>query len=214
MTTPLLEALGNNRTEVAKILLEAGADTNRRDRCRSTALSYAGECGDKDIIETLLARGLDVNETNYQGFTCLHRTIFSTLDRKEDECFEIFRRLVTAGADLSSNNVGGISALQCACDSGSKAFAKELLEIGPKEEINIEGAFFGTPLYAAAFRGRVEIVKMLLDAGADINRGRNGESPFEAARAEDHQAVIELLKKRGASAAIDRTDMTLNGRKE
>lgn len=131
--------------------------------------------------------------------------VFRYLALLYEKDLEIIRPLVSTCADFSSNNVGGFSALQSACDDGNIVFVKELLNIGPKNEINFEGEVFGTPLYATAFRGRAEIVRIVLDSGADIDRGRNGESPLDAARA-DHKAVTELLERRGASARALRED--------
>ena len=61
-----------------------------------------------------------------------------------------------------------------------------------------------TPLIHAAHDGRLEYVRMLLDAGADVNReNERGETALDAAEkwgssSEEHRAVVELLKARGA----------------
>jgi ankyrin repeat protein len=74
----------------------------------------------------------------------------------------------------------------------------ELLSRLPKEELDVESCVLGTPIYAAAFRGRLQIVQILLEKGVDVNLGMRGESPLEAAKVEGHKEVAELLEKHGA----------------
>jgi ankyrin repeat protein len=59
-----------------------------------------------------------------------------------------------------------------------------------------------TPLHCAAWKGHVETVRFLLDAGANINdhnqNGHWGTTPLHAAAHGDQRAVAELLIARGA----------------
>jgi len=55
------------------------------------------------------------------------------------------------------------------------------------------------PLYYAALLGLREVVKMLLNKGADVNaQGGYHGNPLQAASAEDHEAVVKLLLDKGA----------------
>ena len=69
-----------------------------------------------------------------------------------------------------------------------------------------------TPLHSAAWKGHVETVRFLLDAGADINdhnqNGHWGTTPLHAAAHGDQRAVAELLIARGANIHAK----NLNGR--
>jgi ankyrin repeat protein len=69
-----------------------------------------------------------------------------------------------------------------------------------------------TPLHCAVWKGHVETVRFLLDAGADINdhnqNGHWGTTPLHAAAHGDQRAVAELLITRGA----DIHAKNLNGR--
>lgn len=64
-----------------------------------------------------------------------------------------------------------------------------------------------TPLHLAAFFGRLDAARLLLDAGAEIqavSRNSLGNTPLHAATAGKHAAVALLLIARGASGqAVD-----------
>ena len=54
-------------------------------------------------------------------------------------------------------------------------------------------------MWGAAFGGHVEVLKLLLDCGGDVNKVSNtGQTPLYAAAEEGHVAVIKLLLGRGA----------------
>jgi ankyrin repeat protein len=61
-----------------------------------------------------------------------------------------------------------------------------------------------TPLHCPAWKGHLEVVTALLDAGADVNaRSQNthyGDTPLHAAAHGNQRAVAELLLARGAEA--------------
>jgi ankyrin repeat protein len=67
------------------------------------------------------------------------------------------------------------------------------------------------PLHRAAERGRVEIMTMLLDAGADINAvDERGHTACRIAISDDHFDALKLLVERGANlAVVDSRDRTL-----
>ena len=70
------------------------------------------------------------------------------------------------------------------------------------QDLNKVDVFFGTPLHLAATRGSLEITKLLLEAGADVNAEgaavqRKGH-PLHSAAALNRVAVGALLMERGA----------------
>lgn len=56
-----------------------------------------------------------------------------------------------------------------------------------------------TPLMVAAFEGHEDVVRILLEAGADVNaKDAEGNTALSLATTRGHQDVIKLLKAKGA----------------
>ena len=57
----------------------------------------------------------------------------------------------------------------------------------------------GTPLYWAATNGHADVVRLLLDAGADLDKADvDGETPLYWASVKDHRDVVKMLLDAGA----------------
>ena len=69
--TALIYAASNEKIDIAKILLVAGADVNAVNKRRSTALITAAWHGRVDIVEALINAGADVSVKNKDGNTAL-----------------------------------------------------------------------------------------------------------------------------------------------
>lgn len=72
-STPLILALMQQRTAVAKMLLEKGADVKATDAAGTTTLMWAAttEIGDTTMVKELLARGVDPNASNKMRDTAM-----------------------------------------------------------------------------------------------------------------------------------------------
>ena len=60
-----------DNTEIAKFLIEKGADVNAKSRDGSTPLHSAAFLGHTEIAELLIQKGADVNPKNYRSETPL-----------------------------------------------------------------------------------------------------------------------------------------------
>jgi ankyrin repeat protein len=67
--TPLHAALAGRRGDVAKVLIDAGADVNARQHGGWAPLHSAAANGDRDSVELLIARGADRKAANDAGVT-------------------------------------------------------------------------------------------------------------------------------------------------
>jgi ankyrin repeat protein len=63
----------------------------------------------------------------------------------------------------------------------------------------VQGGHYGNALQAASAKGYRQVVKMLLDKGADVN-AQDGEygNALQAALAFGHEQVVEMLLNAGA----------------
>jgi ankyrin repeat protein len=91
---------------------------------------------------------------------------------------------------------GCAAPLYEAAERGDMQGVRKLLDQGV--DINETSVEYGTALSAAAAYGRVDIMKYLLDRGADINVGRGWWTPSAAASAGGQMEAIRLLLDRGA----------------
>jgi len=99
-SSPLITAAALNKTEAAKILIDAGADLNYKNIDGSTALHTAAAFGKTEAAKILINAGADLNEKNNLGSTALHTAAFL--------CHvEIVEALLEKGADKTIKNKDG-----------------------------------------------------------------------------------------------------------
>ena len=106
-------------------------------------------------------------------------------------------------------------ALLDASRDGDVTRVRELLELGTYADC--PDIFSGhTPLHHAIVANSVEIVALLLDAGADVNHRNNntGTSPLECAIIARRQRMIHVLLDRGADLTPDGKSMLKVAREE
>jgi uncharacterized protein len=121
---------------------------------------------------------------------------------------ETVRRLV--GGDRSLVNAfaaDGFYPLGLAAFFGHRAIVEFLLTNGADVSMAARNAQKVTALHGATARRDVEIVQMLLEAGADPNaRQERGFVPLHDAAANGNAALVELLLKHGARTNADADD--------
>ena len=115
---------------------------------------------------------------------------------------ETVRRLVGGDRNLvNAFAADGFYPLGLAAFFGHRAIVEFLLKNGADVKTAARNAQKVTALHGAVARRDVEIVKMLLDAGADANaRQERGFAPLHDAAANGNAALVELLLKHGARA--------------
>lgn len=131
------------------------------------------------------------------------------IDLIEEHNLEGVRKLLSLGANPNMTEPGwpGLTALDIAIgeldDGGSMEMVKLLLDF--KADVNgWDAEYEGTSILTACFRGRKDVIKILLKAGADPNvRGSEGDSPLRWYVDEQDIEMVKLLLDYGAGKTIN-----------
>ena len=185
----LIDALAHGDLQVARMLIEAGADVNARRGASTTPLMAALFDGRAEVAQMLIARGADVKVQNDANQTTLIAEAFGGAGLTE--------ALIAAGVDINAKDKEGRTALFYAAAFGRKAMIEVLLSAGA--DVKATDAEGDTPLMAAGAKGTAEVVDMLIAAGADVNAvQKEGGSALTAASLAGKANVVRLLLDRGA----------------
>ncbi|KAF8420375.1 hypothetical protein EV426DRAFT_706146 [Tirmania nivea] len=191
--TPLHCASEYGHQEIAKLLIERGADIAAAGGGGYTPLHCASEYGHQEIAKLLIERGADIAAAGGDGYTPLHCA-------SEYGHQEFAKLLIERGADIAAAGGDGYTPLHCASEYGHQEIAKLLIERGA--DIAAAGGDGDTPLHCASGNGHQEIAKLLIERGADIAAaGRGGNTPLHCASWSGHQEIAKLLIERGADIA-------------
>ena len=112
--------------------------------------------------------------------------------------------LMQAGVGIEETDAKGYSALVLASYNQRAETTALLLELGAAVD-GLPDATGSSALMGVAFKGYADIARMLIDAGADVNR-RNGagQTALMMAALFDQRAIVDLLVAAGAERdAVD-----------
>jgi ankyrin repeat protein len=150
-------AVGGN-PKILKLLLQKGVDVKAIDKQGKTPLhaAAAGKSGSGEAIDLLLANGADieaVDGTEYKR-TPLHLAA-------ESANAEAMKALIDRGADVRDREIlfATINRFQ------SQPAKKEMIELLLRKGAKIPSGL----LYSAVSHGDINVVKLLIDRGADVN---------------------------------------------
>ncbi|KAL6697088.1 hypothetical protein J3F84DRAFT_406782 [Trichoderma pleuroticola] len=176
----LIAAAAAGRIEVFNKLLNFGHEA----AVFQSALDCAVEEWNWDIVKSLLdhCQGLDVNGLFTEVATC---------SEPQDKMLQLAWEY--ANGSITQETLS--DALYNATDREKVTTVRLLLQSFGANP-NATGEEYGTALTAAAFDGIMEMVQLLLDAGADTNDA-NGWA-LQTAAAEGHYEIVQELIDRGA----------------
>ncbi|XP_025032954.1 protein phosphatase 1 regulatory subunit 12A isoform X1 [Python bivittatus] len=163
----LHQACIDDNIDMVKFLVENGANINQPDNEGWIPLHAAASCGYLDIAEYLISQGAHVGAVNSEGNT--------PLDIAEEEAME----------ELLQNEVNrqgvDIEAARKEEERIMLRDARQWLNSGHINDVR-HAKSGGTALHVAAAKGYTEVLKLLIQAGYDVNiKDYDGWTPLHAA---------------------------------
>lgn len=234
--TPLMVSAGLGQSQIVELLLTAGADVHTLDpRMGATALHKGAQSGNPDVAALLLAHGAFIDQQSPSiGHTALmdavlhkHEAVVrlllargarttprghagqNALELAREDGLDAIAGLIAARDALDAARIGG-QVLMAAVKEGDLAELARLIAAGHPldERTPVVGGPDDdcTPLGMAARMGHVQIVRALLDAGADarlVNGPMKATAGHEAAYFGHADVLRVLMAPREGGHAVE-----------
>lgn len=210
--------------EILQLVQPVDLDLKSGDRSTGEmALFIAVEREHLQMVQRLLAAGVDVNARDSTCRTALHRATrradeammrlllsnTAEVDAKDDDgrtawssnirlCNpRVLGILVQAGADPSTKGLQGVSELYTAAKEGETELVRFMLDSGTDPSVQTE--YNWAPLHWAASYGHIDYVKYLVEAGADLSAiSDQNVTPLDLAIHNNQHAIVDILQRAGA----------------
>ena len=179
---PLSAAVRGGSLSVVEVLLRSGADVNFNiDHSNmETALMAACARGSLDMVKLLVEAGADVNAVvnGKHGTALMAACCGSSL--------EIVKFLLASDAEVNPAVEESLHGTPLAAASrwGRLEIAKLLLEVGADVNavVNARASSHSLALREAVYGGEINVIPILLDAGANIGSKEEPQGVYQAAR--------------------------------
>ncbi|HET9938054.1 MAG TPA: ankyrin repeat domain-containing protein [Gaiella sp.] len=192
--TALVRAASLGDAREVRRLLEAGGDPDAADAAGRTAVTHAAYGGHPEVVRLLVDAGADLDRQDDTRANAL-------LSTGETGFVDVLEEVLRGDPDLGRTNRFGGTALIPAADRGHVETVRRLL----RTEIDVDHVndLGWTALLEAVLLGdggaaHTEIVRLLVDAGADVSiADREGRTSLEHARAAGYAEIAALLERAG-----------------
>ena len=190
--TLLSIACSKNNIELVKKIISLGADLNIICIDR-TALDISIKNKNKELVSFLLSKGAFT-------FLKMNNDYLKILEGKKIEINKKKESICSCCTTWTSNNMTSenITIMK-------KFYDNKFIDVSDKEfeniipEINHKSTNGWTFLYIACDHGKFELVKKLIENGAEINLSCNNYSPLFVAVLKDNKDIVRLLIEKGAN---------------
>jgi ankyrin repeat protein len=188
--TPLMKAARSGTVEIARLLLDRGADVNARDGEQTTALEAAISREQTAMVALLLERKADPNSVNkYMQSALSNAAAAGNL--------EVTEMLLKAKANPQLPGLV-LTPMMFGAFAGNTDLIRLLARYGAN--VNYASKETGqSALTSAITAGKPEAVAVLIELGANVNQKTpDGDTPLKMARNGDQDDVVAMLKAAGA----------------
>jgi ankyrin repeat protein len=156
-------------------------------------LIKAAENGDLPHLEELLAKGVNVDARNSNGWTPL-------IIASEMGHIDVVQALLAKGSDINAKDNDGWTPLMRASQFGNLGVVRALLSKGA--DVNAKNYSGGVALIIASQNGHLEMVQALLSKGADVNAMDSyGWTALMEAAQFGHLDLVQALLAKGADVS-------------
>nr|XP_048298346.1 ankyrin repeat and KH domain-containing protein 1 isoform X8 [Myodes glareolus] len=178
--------------ELAQVLLAMHANVeDRGNKGDITPLMAASSGGYLDIVKLLLLHDADVNSQSATGNTALTYACAGGF-------IDIVKVLLNEGANIEDHNENGHTPLMEAASAGHVEVARVLLDHGAGINTH-SNEFKESALTLACYKGHLDMVRFLLEAGADQEHKTDEmHTALMEACMDGHVEVARLLLDSGA----------------
>lgn len=208
---PFEERIKHNWSHACvSMLIEAGADPNRKAKSGTTAVASAALSGNWDVVELLVKKGANPNVRTVEGIYGGWTPLMLAIATGETETAKF---LMDNGADLSMKAPNGQGPLEIAMSISygkepkkGKEMVEELLSRGAEAKGKTTEAQGGVSLWHMAVSSGDEALFEKASAGkADVNdKDHEGHTPLHYAVIMRKEKAVERLLAEGAE--IDAKD--------
>lgn len=198
LADPIHEASLDGDIDEVRNQLNADVNVDIKSLEGLTPLHYATMEGHNKIVEFLIERGANVNETNNgKGATPLD---YAHWFEQTDVIETLNAHNAQRGYVKGGKGIGQSSTIHEASLDGDIDEVRNQLDAGV--DPNSKSSKGSSPLFYAVYGGHKEIIELLIARGADINAANlNGGNVLDLALYYNDQEMVKLLEANGAETA-------------
>lgn len=197
---PLKHAIYRVDCRFIEILIDKGADINCLIDSEQTPLLFALKRRNYDATHLLLSKGADPNAVSRFG----ERTVLG-LALDQDVSPSIVRSLISYGADVNRPSVWGTPLEQAAKAHLWKHISLERCQLLLAAGADANASTGSTALQLAVGSNNLELAKLLISSGANINAADTGMTALEEAARNNNTNLAKLLLEAGADVSLSST---------
>lgn len=176
-------------------------------------LLTASSRGNKEIVKTVIEKGVNLSSSYYKSISPLHVAIsgyskfefsikpFKDKEKILEDYLEIIKLLIEAGADVNIKNKEGETPLILSYITFNIEIHELLIKSGAN--LNEQDKNGYTALMWSSCDSNVELTKLLIKEGADLDMQNNdGDTALIIASRENIREIIKLLIDNNADVSI------------